>query len=346
MKIIVLMGGASAERDVSMASGEAIVQGLREKGHQVLAIDTAKGYKLPEYQKKFLSNGIKTVPPDVKALQDEGKRLALKTIESFNLSEVEVVFLALHGGQGEDGTIQALLELTGIPYTGSGVLASALAMDKAMAKKVFEREGILTPEWFLLESSDSIDPSIIIKKIKNSFGFPMVVKPNDQGSTVGLTVVEKQENLSEAIEEAKIYSDKILFERYIPGRELTVGVLGDIPLPVIEIVPEHGIYDYECKYTKDKSQYVCPAELSEKETKEIQEIGLKAYKALGCEGFARVDFRYGTDDKFYCLEVNTIPGMTATSLVPKAAKAMGIEFPELVERIAKLAAQKFKGSKA
>lgn len=346
MKIIVLMGGTSAERDVSMASGEAIVQGLREKGHQVLAIDTAKGYKLPEHQKKFLSNGIKTVPPDVKALQDEGKRLVLKTIESFNLSEVEVVFLALHGGQGEDGTIQALLELSGIPYTGSGVLASALAMDKAMAKKVFEREGILTPEWFLLEGSDSVDPSMIIKKIKSSFGFPMVVKPNDQGSTVGLTVVEKQENLSKAIEEAKIYSDKILFERYIPGRELTVGVLGDIPLPVIEIVPEHGIYDYECKYTKGKSQYVCPAELPEKKTKEIQKIGFKAYKALGCEGFARVDFRYGTDDNFYCLEVNTIPGMTATSLVPKAAKAMGIEFPELVERIAKLAVQKFKGSKA
>jgi D-alanine-D-alanine ligase len=173
----------------------------------------------------------------------------------------------------------------------------------------------------------------------------MVIKPNDQGSTVGLTVVEKEENLSGAVEEAKIYSDKILFERYIPGRELTIGVLGDIPFPVVEIVPEHGIYDYECKYTKGKSQYVCPAEISEKKTKEIQEIGFKAYKALGCEGFARVDFRYGTDDKFYCLEVNTIPGMTATSLVPKAAKAMGIEFSELVERIAKLALKKFKGSK-
>ncbi|MDH4222175.1 MAG: D-alanine--D-alanine ligase [candidate division Zixibacteria bacterium] len=345
MKIIVLMGGTSEERDVSIVSGESIVQGLREKGHQVLAIDTAKGYKLPENQKKFLSEGIKTEPPDVKALQHEGKRLALKTIESFNLSEADVVFLALHGGQGEDGTIQALLELSGIPYTGSGVLASALAMNKAMSKKVFEREGILTPQWFTLESSNYMDISLIIDKVKKTVNFPVAVKPNEQGSSVGLTVVEEEKNLGKAIEEAKMYSEKILFEKYIPGRELTVGILGDIPLPVIEIVPEHGIYDYECKYTKGKSQYVCPAELSNEKTIEIQETGLRAFKALGCEGFARVDFRYGIDDKFYCLEVNTIPGMTATSLVPKAARALGIEFPELVERIAKLAVRKFKGSK-
>jgi len=345
MKIVVLMGGTSAERDVSLASGEAIVNGLKEAGHQVLTIDTAKGYRLPEHQKKFLADGIKTVPPDVKALQDEGKRLALKTIESFDLSEVEIVFLALHGGQGEDGTIQALLELSGIPYTGSGVLASALAMNKAMSKKVFEREGILTPEWFVLESSDSIDPSSVIDKIIKSFDFPVVVKPNDQGSTVGLTVVKEKENLAKAISEAGIYSNKVLFERYIPGRELTVGILGDSALPVIEIVPEHGIYDYECKYTKGKSRYICPAEISKDKTNKIQEIGLKAFKALGCDGFARVDFRYGTDDKFYCLEVNTIPGMTATSLVPKAAGVMGIDFPELVNRIVKLARKKFKGSK-
>jgi len=343
MKIMVLMGGTSAERDVSLSSGEAIVQGLREAGHQVLAIDTVKGYKLPEYQKKFLPQGIKSEPPDVKTLQFQGKKLALKTIESFDLSDVELVFLALHGGQGEDGTIQALLELSAIPYTGSGVLASALAMDKAMAKKLFEREGILTPQWFLLESSDSTDLSVVIDKIKSSFSFPVVVKPNDQGSTVGLTVVKEEKSLPKAMEEAKVYSENILFERYVPGRELTVGILGDLALPVIEIVPEHGIYDYECKYTKGKSRYICPAELSEAKTRKIQELGYKAFKALGCEGYARVDFRYGTDDRFYCLEVNTLPGMTATSLVPKAAKVMGIEFPELVDRIAKLAVKKVQG---
>lgn len=341
MKIMVLMGGTSAERDVSLASGEAIVKGLKEAGHQVLAIDTSKGYKLPEGQTRFLPNGVKAEPPDVKALQAEGKKMALKTIESFSLSDVELVFLALHGGQGEDGIIQALLELSGIPYTGSGVLASALAMDKAMSKKIFEREGILTPEWFLIESSDSADLSEVLASIKNSFNFPAVVKPNDQGSTVGLTVVKEEKDLSKAIDEAKIYSEEVLIEKYIPGRELTVGVLGDVPLPVIEIVPEHGIYDYECKYTKGKSRYICPAELSAEKTKEIQELGYRAFKALGCEGYARVDFRYGTDDKFYCLEVNTLPGMTATSLVPKAAKASGIDFPQLVDKIAKLAAKRF-----
>jgi D-alanine-D-alanine ligase len=345
MKIMVLMGGTSAERDVSLASGEAIVQGLKEAGHQVLAIDTSKGYKLPESQTRFLPNGVKTEPPDVKALQAEGKKMAMKTIESFNLSDVELVFLALHGGQGEDGTIQALLELSGIPYTGSGVLASALAMDKAMSKKIFERGGILTPEWFIIESSDSADISKVLKGIKNSFNLPTVVKPNDQGSTVGLTVVKEEKNLLKAIDDAKVYSDKVLIERYIPGRELTVGVLGDAPLPVIEIVPEHGIYDYECKYTKGKSKYICPAELSPEKTKEIQELGHRAFKSLGCEGYARVDFRYGTDDKFYCLEVNTLPGMTATSLVPKAAKESGIGFPQLVDKIAKLAVKRFKNSK-
>ncbi|HVP37108.1 MAG TPA: D-alanine--D-alanine ligase [Terriglobales bacterium] len=342
MKIMVLMGGTSAERDVSLASGEAIVKGLKEAGHQVLAIDTSKGYKLPEGETRFLPNGVKTEPPDVKALQAEGKKMALQTIESFNPSDVELIFLALHGGQGEDGTIQALLELSGIPYTGSGVLASALAMDKEMSKKLFEREGILTPEWFVVESSDSSDLSKVLDNIKNSFDFPAVVKPNDQGSTVGLMVVQEEKNLAKAMDKAKIYSDKVLIEKYIPGRELTIGILGEVPLPVIEIVPEHGIYDYECKYTKGKSRYICPAELSAEKTKEIQEIGYRAFKALGCEGYARVDFRYGIDDKFYCLEVNTLPGMTATSLVPKAAKVSGIEFPQLLDKIAKLAVEKFK----
>ena len=343
MKIMVLMGGTSAERDVSLASGEAIVKGLKEAGHQVLAIDTSKGYKLPEGETRFLPNGVKTEPPDVKALQAEGKKMALQTIESFKPSDVELIFLALHGGQGEDGTIQALLELSGIPYTGSGVLASALAMDKAMSKKIFERESILTPEWLLIESSDSSDLSKVLDNIKKLFDFPAVVKPNDQGSTVGLTVVKEERDLAKAIDDARTYADKVLIEKYIPGRELTVGVLGDIPLPVIEIVPEHGIYDYECKYTKGKSRYICPAELSAERTKEIQEIGYRAFKVLGCEGYARVDFRYSTDDKFYCLEVNTLPGMTATSLVPKAAKALGIEFPQLVDKIVKLAVKRFKG---
>lgn len=348
MKILVLMGGISAERDVSLASGEAIVKALKSAGHKVVALDTAQGQKLLPDSGKYLPEGIDTEPPDISELERKGKELALKAIDSFDFSEVDVVFLALHGGQGEDGTIQALLDLTGKPYTGSGVLASALAMNKAMSKKIFEREGILTPDWFLLENSaqtggrltDLSDLSVIADRTERDLGFPCVVKPNDQGSTVGLTIVNEKSELKKAFELAQKYSTQFLVEKYIPGRELTVGVLGDQALPVVEIIPEHGIYDYECKYTTGKSNYIVPAEIPEDKTKEIQAIGLKAFKALGCEGYARVDFRYREDDRFYCLEVNTLPGMTAHSLVPKAAKAIGIDFPELVDRIAKLALKK------
>jgi len=340
LKVLVLMGGISAERDVSLASGEAIVKALKTAGHKVIALDTAKGQSLLPDTGKYIPEGVKTKPPDIALLEKKGKELALKAIDSFDFSEVDVIFLALHGGQGEDGTIQALLDLTGKPYTGSGVLASALSMNKAMSKKMFEREGILTPDWFSIEDPDLSDLSGIANRIENNLGFPCVVKPNDQGSTVGLTIVKEKNELKKAFDFAKKFSTKFLIEKYIPGRELTVGVLGDQALPVVEIVPEHGVYDYECKYTTGKSKYIAPAEIPEDKAKEIQAIGLKAYKALGCEGYARVDFRFGEDDRFYCLEVNTLPGMTAHSLVPKAAKAVGIDFPELVNRIAKLALKK------
>jgi D-alanine-D-alanine ligase len=342
LKILVLMGGTSAERDVSLASGEAIVKALKSEGHQVIALDTAQGQKLLPDNGQYLPEGVKETPPDVTELERQGKQQALEAIHSFDFSEMDVVFLALHGGQGEDGTIQALLDLTGKPYSGSGVLASALAMNKAMSKKIFEREGILTPEWFMIEDSELSFVSLITERINKSFGFPCVVKPNDQGSTVGLTVVKEKKDLQKALECAQKFSRHILVEKFIPGRELTVGVLGDTPLPVVEIIPEHGIYDYECKYTHGKSNYVCPADIPEEKTKEIQSIGLRAFKALGCEDYARVDFRYGEDDRFYCLEVNTLPGMTDTSLVPKAAKALGIDFTALVDRITKLALKKKK----
>jgi len=337
LKVLVLMGGISAERDVSLASGEAIVKALKSAGHKVIALDTAKGQNLLPDTGKYIPEGVKTKPPDTAQLEKKGKELALKAIDSFDFSEVDVIFVALHGGQGEDGTIQALLDMTGKSYTGSGVLASALAMNKAMSKKIFERDGILTPDWFLVEGSDLSDLSAITNRIQNDLGFPCVVKPNDQGSTVGLSIVNEKGELKKAFDLAKKYSRQTLVEKYIPGRELTVGVLGNQALPVVEIVPEHGVYDYECKYTSGKSKYIAPAEIPEDRAKEIQAIGLKAFKALDCEGYARVDFRFGEDGRFYCLEVNTLPGMTAHSLVPKAAKPVGIDFPELVEKIARLA---------
>jgi D-alanine-D-alanine ligase len=209
-----------------------------------------------------------------------------------------------------------------------------------MSKKIFEHEGVPTPEWFSVLGEESHDISSVGVKIESGFGFPCVVKPNDQGSTVGLTVVEQKIELKKAIDCAAEYSAHILVEKFISGRELTVGVLGEVPLPVVEIIPEHGIYDYHCKYTHGKSKYVCPAEIPDQKAKEIQTLGLKAFQSLGCEGYARVDFRYGEDDKFYCLEVNTLPGMTSLSLVPMAAKALGIDFPQLVDKIASLALDK------
>lgn len=340
MKILVLMGGTSAERDVSLASGEAIVKALKSVGHQVLALDTAQGNSLLSDDGKYIPGGVKEKPPDVRDLVRSDKQRTLEAIHSFDFSEVDVIFLALHGGQGEDGTIQALLDLTGKPYTGSGVLASALSMDKAMSKKIFEREGITTPDWVSVHESEQIDVSTVARRIEDSFGFPCVVKPNDQGSTVGLTVVKQKTDLKQAFDCAFEYSGHILVEKYIPGRELTVGVLGNMPLPVVEIIPEHGIYDYHCKYTHGKSKYVCPAEIPEDKAKEIQDLGLRAFQSLGCGGYARVDFRYGENQRFYCLEVNTLPGMTSLSLVPMAAKALGVEFPELVDRIANLALKK------
>ena len=246
MKILVLMGGISAERDVSLVSGEAIVKGLRSVGYQVVALDTAQAQKLLPDHGKYLPDGIKEEPPDVAKLEVKSKRMALETIHSFDFSEVDVVFLALHGGQGEDGTIQALLDLTDKPYTGSGVLASALAMNKAMSKKIFEREGILTPEWFVPEKSEFRNIPSILEKIRKSFGLPCVVKPNDQGSSVGLTIVEEEQDITKALHDSLKYSNHIIVERFISGREMTVGVLGDLALPVVEIIPEHGIYDYVC----------------------------------------------------------------------------------------------------
>ncbi|MCI0531227.1 MAG: D-alanine--D-alanine ligase [candidate division Zixibacteria bacterium] len=341
MKVLVLMGGNSAEREVSLSSGKAIIEGLKQAGHQVLAIDTARPKELIATDSKSLSDSIKTEPPDLKALRKLDSQKVLEGIDSSCVKDVEVIFLALHGGSGEDGTIQALLELSGKPYTGSGVLASALAMNKEMSKKIFKSEGILTPPWVTWNKSDPVNEAQFKFKVEK-LGFPIVIKPHNQGSTVGVTIIESSAELKDAIKHAEKYSDVVLAEKFVPGREITVGIVDKTPLPVLEIVPEHGIYDYECKYTTGKSNYICPAELSEELAKEAQGAALKAYLALDCEGYARVDFRLGTDNKFYCLEVNTLPGMTAHSLVPKAAQKAGIGFSKLLDKIVALAVKRKK----
>jgi len=337
MKIAVLMGGTSPERDVSLVSGEAVVKGLRQAGHAVVSIDTARGYQALRGDEIKHLPGIKTQPPSIEELRQYAGDLSIEAVKSTDLKDVDIVFLILHGGAGEDGTIQALLDLVGIPYTGSGVLASALAMNKLMAKMIFRANGIPTPDYLVLESLHASDLSALDASVKSNFGYPIVIKPVSQGSSVGLSLVKSSNELQRAIEIGFQYDTKLLVESFIPGREITVAILGDLILPLAECVPESGFYDYEHKYTHGKTKYYCPADLPAAIAQKIGELGLKAFKVLNCAGFARIDFRLAKDNEAYCLEVNTLPGMTEHSLVPKAARAAGIEFPELVEKICRIA---------
>jgi len=330
LRVLILVGGASAERDVSLATGQAVLEALRNQGHDVLAIDTACGRRLLDTSKSLIPQGIKTVPPEAeKAVSTANEVVTALALP--DAAAIDVVFLALHGGDGEDGHIQALLDMARVKYTGSGVTASALAMNKHMAKKLFESEGILTPEW----TRQSSRPEYA--DVAGHLGSPFVVKPNEQGSTVGLSIVKSEAEYLPAVDLAFRYGPSILLERYIAGRELTVAILGNKALPIVEIIPEHGLYDYECKYTSGKSKYVCPAEISTDQSDALQDAARKAFSVLGCSGYARVDFRMNNQGAVYCLEINTLPGMTASSLVPKAAAAEGIPFEKLIEAICRLA---------
>jgi D-alanine-D-alanine ligase len=302
--IQVLMGGASSEREVSLSSGSAVARGLERAGHTVATYDYNP---------------------------DQGRDVN-HYLASSGLREADVVFIALHGGEGEDGRIQAILELAGKPYTGSGVRASAICMDKAITKIVLEYNGVTTPAWAYLRNEEAGRRTRA--NAISRLGLPLVVKPVDQGSTIGLSIVEREGELEAAIGLALEYSDGIVFEKYIDGRELSVSIVGQEVFPIVEIKPREGFYDYQRKYTKGMTDYACPAPLERGLSDRIQEDALKAYRACGCGGFARVDARLDKAGVAYFLEINTIPGMTETSLVPMAAKAKGLSFEALVERIA------------
>lgn len=294
--ITVLMGGNSPERPVSLKTGQAVSAALEALGYRVKAIDYHR---------------------------DLTRWLA-------DLRAADLVFLALHGGDGESGQVQAFLDLMGIPYTGTGPLGSGLCMDKHLSKLVLEHYGIHTPEWIMLGEGESIDPP---------FDFPVVVKPNDLGSTIGLSIVNEQSELAKAVDQALIHGDSALIERFIPGRELTVTILDRQALPIVEIRPRHGVYDYECKYTSGMSQYICPADLASELTETIQSVAESIFSVLKGRHYGRIDFRLDENDIPWCLEMNTLPGMTNTSLVPKAAAAAGMDFNTLVNTMVKLALQ-------
>ena len=326
MKVAVVFGGTSMERDVSVATGAQVIQALKTRGHEVLAVDSQRGRLSAAEENQLLSEQIAPAPPE----RLEATSGFPAVVEAVDATTVDVVFLALHGGSGEDGTVQAVLDMAGLPYTGSGHLASALAMDKDIAKRLFLAAGVPTPQWLMAP--------VTAERVAARVGFPCIVKPNQQGSTVGLSLVREPLELAAAVTEAEAFDTEVMVEAYIPGRELTVGILAGEPLPVGEIIPQTGeIFDYEAKYQAGGADEIFPADISAAEARAIQALALKAHEALKLSGYSRVDFRFDPQGNFWCLEANTLPGLSAASLLPRAAAAAGIDFPELCERICGLA---------
>jgi len=324
-KVALLVGGTSPERQVSKMSGKGVLGALNILQYPTKIIDPAYGLNQPNLEEDFFSE---------KEYGEVSIRNCIDAINSNLLDDVDVVFSTLHGKWAEDGTIQSLLELRGLKYTGSKVLASALAMDKEMSKVIFRQAGVYTADWFSV-TEKTLDKNVVEKEIRRLIDFPCIIKPNDQGSTVGLTFVKDESEVTDAIKLALQFSTKALVEKYIPGSELTVAILVNKALPVLEIVPKSGLYDYEHKYTSGMSDYIVPAKIPDDVAKLAQHQALTAFHALNCEGYGRVDFRMNNQNELYCLEVNTLPGMTPLSLVPKAARAVGISFEELVNTIIK-----------
>ena len=320
-----LFGGTSEERDVSIASAAQIIPALRGLGHEVFAVDTASGRLAAPEERKLLAAGVAREPPSDSAIAQVRERAIALSPAAFDIRDVDVVFLALHGGAGEDGRIQAMLNLAGLTYTGSNHIASAAAMDKELSKRLFRSVGVPTPDWLMAP--------LTVEAVEHTLGWPVIVKPNKQGSTVGLTVVRDPALLQAAVERAGAYDTEILVEKFIPGRELTVGILDGLALPVGEIFVPGEVFDYQSKYQKGGAREVFPAEISESESATLQAYALRAHAVLKLGAYSRIDFRRDPAGGFWCLEANSLPGMTATSLLPQAARAAGIEFPDLLERI-------------
>ena len=310
LKVGVLMGGRSAEREVSLRTGEAIYNALLGKGYAAVKIDV--GFDI---------------------------------VERIKEESIELGFIALHGKYGEDGTIQGMLEMLDIPYTGPGVLASALAIDKIATKKMILFEGLPTPRYMVASQKEANSKGMenTAEQIFKEMGLPVVIKAPTQGSTIGTSFVKKNEEIVPALELSFQYDPVALIEEFVEGTEITASVLGNddpVALPLIEIVSATGVYDYDAKYTAGMSDHIIPPRIPEKQQNAIKDLAVKTYKALGCRGLSRVDFIVDGTGNPYILEVNTIPGMTATSLFPDAARAAGIEFPELIDKLVKLALEK------
>lgn len=340
MKIAVILGGISTERNISIVGGKAIAEALQSKGHEVVLLDPAFGKDFDKI------NSIEvdiTKPITNEDLKNFHPRTYLEMMDLPIWDEIDVAFIILHGKYGEDGLIQSLFEFRQIPYTGSNPRTCSVAMDKIFSKGILSSFGILTPRW-LPVSANEIDNDEIWKDLRKEFGNKFIVKPNDQGSSIGVSIVTtgNLDDIHQALKHAANYSDKILVEEYIEGREITCGLIDGKALPLIEIIPKDEYYNYSTKYTKGASEYICPADLPEDVTEFIQQVSEMCYKIMDVEGFCRIDFRLSEDNEPYFLELNPIPGFTSTSLVPKAAKQIGLDFPELCENLVNLAIKKHK----
>lgn len=342
MNIAVICGGLSNERNVSISSGTGIANALRARGHRVAVVDLFLGYTDPLTDPldvftvsaaPQLSVGEKAPDLDeLRALRPDGVIVGPNVLEICRAADI--AFLALHGEEGENGKLQALLDMYGVRYTGSGYLGSAIAMNKSISKTMMRASGIPVP------------PGTTFRKggVCDDVGFPCVVKPCSGGSSVGTTIVQNEEQYALALDEAFRYEDSVIAERFIRGRELTVGVMDGEAMPVIEIIPKAGFYDYKNKYMPGMTEEICPAPISEEATHRVQELAERVFHALKIDAYCRVDFIMEDDGDIYCLEANTLPGMTPTSLIPQMGAAMGMDYGELCERIIAVSMEKYEKS--
>ncbi len=343
MKIVVLAGGLSPERDVSLTSGSLIANALMDKGHDVVMADVYEGLMLPDniddvfhkpadvFRYKF---EVPAVAPDLNELiaKNNGQQALIGQNILALCMAADVVFIALHGAMGENGQLQAVLECFNIRYTGSDYCGSLLAMDKDLSKKLIRLSGVPTADWLLVDESEES-----LKKVRETVGFPCVIKPVHCGSSVGVSMVEKEEDLADAVRAAVVFEPQVLAEKKIIGREFSVGVMEGSALPPIEIIPLQGFYDYKNKYQKGLSKEVCPADLDAQQTKKLGDYAVAVHAALRLGSYSRVDFILDEAGEFYCLEANTLPGMTPTSLLPQEAEQTGLSYGDLCDKIVQMA---------
>ena len=350
MKIVVLAGGLSTERDVSFKTGEMVTKALRENGHQVIVLDVFMGYSDKEEDLTGIFDRAEAVSVKVAAIPETAPDLEKVKAQRKDQSDnffgpnvielcrmADIVFMALHGENGENGKIQAAFDLFGIRYTGTGYLGSALAMNKGMAKQLFLENGIPTPRGTSLKRGEDA------AKIENcGIHFPCVVKPCSGGSSIGVSIVHDKAEYEQALKEAFRWENELVIEEYVKGREFSVGVIDFQALPIIEIAPVEGFYDYKNKYKAGSTVETCPAELSEQITKEMQGYAEKVAEVLGLNTYSRTDFLLDAEDHIFCLEANTLPGMTPTSLLPQEAKVTGVDFNQLCEKLIESSMRKYK----